>query len=147
MSALIKKLPLLTEKSDFQVVHANLLNPADWHYIMDFHEAKNTFVLMKKSLLFIGHSHVPVIFFMSKGKIGYRMSSHLKIEEAVKYIINVGSVGQPRDGDPRASYVIYDDREKEIVCKRVAYPIEKTQAKIRKAGLPEIEAVRLSDGI
>jgi len=145
-AAFLKDLPLLIEKENFQLVHASLVNPSEWRYVFNFYDAKSNFTLMKKSLLFIGHSHVPVMFFMSKGRIGYSMRSHLKIKDEVKYIINVGSVGQPRDGDPRACYVIYNDAKKEIIYKRTAYSVEKAQSKIRKAGLPEIEAARLSDG-
>lgn len=142
----LKRLPLLFEKDNFQVVHGSLKEPAEWYYILNYQEAWEAFRLMKKPLLFVAHSHMPVIFFMSKGRLRHSFTSHLIIEEEVDYIINVGSVGQPRDGDPRASYVIYDDEKKEIFFFRVDYPIEIAQTKIRAAGLPEIEAARLSEG-
>ena len=142
----LDKLPLVIEKNDFQLVHGSLKEPAEWRYILNLKEANDAFSLMKKSLLFIGHSHRPIIFSMDKEKIGYSLTGRLTIKEGLRYIINVGSVGQPRDGDPRAGYVVFDDEKKEIVYKRIAYPVEKAQAKIRAAGLPEIEAVRLSDG-
>ena len=142
----LDKLPLVIEKNDFQLVHGSLNEPAEWHYILNLNEADESFSLMKKSLLFIGHSHRPIIFAKGREKIAYSFTSRLSIKEGVKYIINVGSVGQPRDGDPRAGYVLFDDEKKEITYKRIAYPVEKAQAKIRAAGLPEIEAARLPDG-
>ncbi len=142
----LDKLPLVIEKNDFQLVHGSLKEPADWHYILNLKDAKDAFSLMKKPLLFTGHSHLPIIFFMDKEELDYSLAGRLNIREGVKYIINVGSVGQPRDGDPRAGYVLFDDEKKEIIYKRTAYPVEKTQAKIRAAGLPEVEAARLSDG-
>ncbi|MEA3369028.1 MAG: metallophosphoesterase family protein [Candidatus Ratteibacteria bacterium] len=142
----LDKLPLVIEKNDFQLVHGSLKEPAEWHYILNLKEANDAFSLMKKSLLFIGHSHRPIIFSKDKEKIAYSFTGRLSIKEGVKYIINVGSVGQPRDGDPRAGYILFDDEKKEIVYKRIAYPVEKTQAKIKAAGLPGIEAARLADG-
>ena len=142
----LESLPLLIERDTFQLVHSSLNQPAYWNYIYSFFEAKDTFLLMKKNLLFIAHTHVPIIFFLSQGRVGYSFATHLRLKEGVKYIINVGSIGQPRDGDPRACYLLFDDKKREIIFKRVSYPIGKAQEKIRKAGLPEIEAARLAEG-
>ncbi len=143
----LESLPLLIEENNFQLVHASLVNPAEWSYVLNFYDANGNFLVMKSPLLFIGHSHVPIVFLLNIGRIGYSFSSRIKIERGIKYIVNVGSVGQPRDGDPRACSVLYDDKKKEIIFQRFDYPIEKAQEKIRAAGLPEIEAARLSEGI
>ena len=68
------------------------------------------------------------------------------MDSECRYIVNVGSVGQPRDGDPRAAYCIYDTAEKRAEIKRVAYDLETAQRKIRDAGLPEMLADRLESG-
>ena len=144
--AYLKRLPLIIEGNNFQLVHGSLKKPADWFYILNFQEAENVFALMEKPLLFAGHSHVPIVFCKTEGKISCISDSRLNLKEEAKYIINAGSVGQPRDGDSRSSYVIFDEGKREIIYKRVKYPIAKVQRKIRKAGLPEIEAARLSAG-
>ena len=72
---------------------------------------------------------------------------YLQMEPGRRYIVNIGSVGQPRDGDPRAAYAVYDDQRREVVIHRVEYDVASAQGKIRKAGLPPRLAERLSSGL
>ncbi len=116
------------EFAEFQIVHGSLINPVE-EYLTDINSAIPTFELMAKSLLFVGHTHVP-----------------MDLSHEGKKIINPGSVGQPRDGDPRASFIIYDGLKKELSLFRVNYDIEAVQRKMEAAGLPRFLIERLSFG-
>jgi diadenosine tetraphosphatase ApaH/serine/threonine PP2A family protein phosphatase len=120
--------------------------PDRWGYVFDELEAESNFNYQATSVCFHGHTHQPAVFEKSDGVRRYDVPS-AKIILGKKYFINVGSVGQPRDGDPRASYVIYDLDSKEVVFRRVAYDFQVTQKKILDAGLPERLAQRLALGI
>jgi predicted phosphodiesterase len=122
-----------------------LAEPKQWGYVMDLLSARDCFRFLRKKLCFIGHSHLPVIF-QEKEKITYSMDGEVGIEDGARYIINVGSVGQPRDGDPRASYGIYDAEEKRVEIRRVQYDVKVTQENILAAGLPAFLAFRLGIG-
>lgn len=141
----LASLKLVEREDNFTMVHATLDSPRDWGYILNTFDAAVTFQLQTDPVCFIGHSHVPVAYQKKENFIsGHRFIS--KIEPDSQYIINVGSVGQSRDGDPRASYVIYDKKMQTLRLKRVEYDISKTQKKILDAGLPQILADRLSIG-
>jgi len=101
---------------------------------------------MKTQVCFIGHSHIAGTFYESKGDVAYSSLSAIKIKPDHKYIINIGSVGQPRDGDPRGSYCIYDDEKNTVEIKRVDYDIKKAKDKILKSKLPGILGERLLEG-
>ncbi len=95
----------------------------------------------------MGHSHLPVFFIQDeKGECKEERSSRIRIESGFRYIVNVGSVGQPRDGNPKASYLLFDDREGWIQIKRVPYELHRTQKKMAAAGLPYYLAARLAAG-
>ena len=96
-------------------------------------------------ICFHGHTHVPRVY-VKTDKVREVATDSIKIESNAKYFINVGSVGQPRDGDPRACYVIYDDTSQIIVFRRIEYDIATTQQKIIAAGLPVMLADRLAEG-
>ena len=83
---------------------------------------------------------------MKKDKVSEVPAESVVIEQGVKYFINIGSVGQPRDGDWRACYVIYDTDQKMVTFRRIEYDIEKTQEKIMAAGLPAMLAERIAEG-
>ena len=136
------------ERGDFVLVHGSLNRPEEFEYILNFDTAHKTFLLMEEfDIYFIGHTHVAGVWVEnSEGRIGYNPSLQVKLEEGKKYIVNVGSVGQPRDNDPRAAYCIYDTDEKTVEIKRVAYDIKTAQGKIIDAGLPKGLAKRLSSG-
>lgn len=131
--------------SKVTVVHATLDMPAHWGYIFDKWHAMSSFVYQYTQICFVGHTHVPVAFdkFLSISHVNYE---EITIEPGHKYLVNVGSVGQPRDGDPRAAFAVYDDEEKSIRLIRVEYDVEACQNLIREAGLPEKCAARLAAG-
>lgn len=128
------------------LVHSTLDMPEKWGYVFDTLEAEANFNYQTSSVCFHGHTHVPVIFERTERVRMRREFSDFSVMLGVKYFINVGSVGQPRDGDPRASYAIYEPRKRRGALRRVAYDIAATQAKIREAGLPERLATRLESG-
>lgn len=142
----LKSLKTTYRDNALTLVHGSLDCPEDFSYILDGYEARKTMALMMTAVCFVGHSHVAGTFYENKGTINYSAGSKMEIKPGNKYIVNVGSVGQPRDGDPRASFCIYDCDNESIEIKRVSYDIEKAQVKIIQARLPQILASRLSEG-
>ncbi len=129
----------------FLMVHSTLDMPDKWGYVFEELEAESHFAYQTTTLCFYGHTHFPVVF--EKGVRVQRLQPEKTlITLGRKYFINVGSVGQPRDGIPDASYVIYDAATRQVVFRRVPYDIPAAQAKIRLASLPERLAVRLELG-
>jgi diadenosine tetraphosphatase ApaH/serine/threonine PP2A family protein phosphatase len=144
--AFLKNLDLVIKEADFSVVHGSLKKPDLFYYIMDTDSAYACFREMREGLCFVGHSHAPLVFFTEGDKIKKTFDRPINIRSGKRYIVNVGSVGQPRDGDPRASFCIYDTDKKTIEIKRVAYDIESAKKKILSAGLPGVLAYRLVEG-
>ena len=143
--AYLRKLKLHRKFDGFTIVHSTLDMPEKWGYVFDSLEADANFNYQSTSLCFHGHTHVPVAYV--KGDRTKRIQyDTLKLTLGQKYFINVGSVGQPRDGGPRSAYLLYDQSTRKIDLRRIEYDIEATQAKIREAGLPERRAKRLSIG-
>jgi diadenosine tetraphosphatase ApaH/serine/threonine PP2A family protein phosphatase len=130
----------------FSIVHGTMDSPSYWGYVQDISDAAASFTYQNTNLCFHGHTHVPVVFVDDNLKIEGGAFEHLKLEPGCRYFINVGSVGQPRDGDPRASYCIYDAGEESVELFRLTYDIETTKQKILDASLPEKLAVRLDYG-
>jgi diadenosine tetraphosphatase ApaH/serine/threonine PP2A family protein phosphatase len=144
----LKDLPLIQDYKDFVLVHSNLYEPEKFHYLLDLKLAQRSFDYQEKKICFIGHSHVPFFVWLKElsGELDYSQNGVFKIEHGKRYIVNVGSVGQPRDGDTRACYAIYDEKEDTISIRRVDYDIDTAQEKIVKVGLPIILAERLAEG-
>lgn len=131
--------------ANFSIVHATLDAPERWGYVFNKLEAAASFTYQNTSVCFFGHTHVPVAFIRDKNVRGGTYSK-FKIEPGKKYFVNVGSVGQSRDGVPKATYVIYDMNLGTIELRRLDYDMETTMRKIREAGLPEHLANRLPLG-
>lgn len=141
----LRDLKYLRLVANFTIVHATLDGPQRWGYVFDKLAAAASFTYQNTSLCFFGHTHVPVAFIRDSVVRGGTYSK-FKIEPGRKYFINVGSVGQSRDGVAKATYVVYDMQEGTVDLRRLDYDIPKTQAKIRAAGLPERLAERLEFG-
>lgn len=133
------------EVENFTLVHGTPFSPEMFHYISTLNDAKVSFEEMNTEICFVGHSHVPIVFF-DTNPISYVVKDEIKISKKEKTIINVGSVGQPRDENPKSCYALYDDEEGTVKLVRVKYDIDAAYAKIIKAGLPEILAARLREG-
>jgi len=127
----------------FTVVHSTLDMPEKWGYVFDTLDAEAHFSYQSTSLCFFGHTHVPIVYEKDSRVLKRPLEGKLSLALGRRYFINIGSVGQPRDGDPRAAYVLYDMDAREVELRRVEYDVSTTQRKIRAAGLPERLARRL----
>lgn len=121
------------------------------HYIFDLPDASRALDAAARPLCLFGHTHLPVIYRRhASGDTGVapNVADHLQVplEPGVRYLINPGSVGQPRDGDPRAAFGIYDAERRIMTLSRVEYPVAKAQKRILDAGLPASLAHRLALG-
>ncbi|MCF7762577.1 MAG: metallophosphatase family protein [Verrucomicrobia bacterium] len=141
----LRELKYLRLLASFSIVHATLDGPQRWGYVFDKLAAAASFTYQNTNVCFFGHTHVPVAFVRDTVVRGGTYSK-FKTEPGRKYFVNVGSVGQSRDGVAKATYVIYDLDEGSIELRRLDYDIAATQAKIRAAGLPERLAERLAHG-
>ena len=147
-AAYLRGLRLSLKKEEITFVHASPEEPGEWHYLISFPEAEEGFRALAGDLAFVGHSHRPLALMMEgNGEVKVVEGSRVSLRPGVRYIINVGSVGQPRDGNPEAAYGLYDDSKKEYILKRVPYNLQAAQKKILKAGLPPFLARRLSRGM
>lgn len=132
------------KKENMLLVHSTPKEPEKWHYLLTLWDAEMNFHYFNQRICLLGHSHQPfIIERVPSGEMVTRKSK-AKLGESERYIINVGSVGQPRDRDPKTCYAIIDDEKVELV--RVPYDIETTQKKMMKEGLPLPLIERLSRG-
>ena len=132
--------------TSFTLVYATLDQPQRWGYVFDRLAAAASFTYQNTAICFFGHTHVPLAFVRDAGQVKGGTYSKFKIEPGKKYFINVGSVGQSRDGVPKATYVVYDMQEQSIELRRLDYDMATTQKKILDAGLPARLAERLALG-
>lgn len=142
----LNNLDLVYKEDDFCLVHGTLLNPGDFDYMFGLKEANDSFRVMDVLVCFVGHTHRAITFIEDSGKISYTLSNIINIEPQNQYIINVGSVGQPRDRDRRACFCIYDSKENVVEIKRIEYDVATAQKKILDSGLPPYLAMRLNFG-
>jgi predicted phosphodiesterase len=131
--------------TSFTLVHATLDQPQRWGYVFDKLAAAASFTYQNTAICFFGHTHVPLAF-VRDSQVRGGTYSKFKVEPGKKYFINVGSVGQSRDGVAKATYVVYDMQEQTIELRRLDYDIPTTQKKILDAGLPPRLAERLALG-
>jgi diadenosine tetraphosphatase ApaH/serine/threonine PP2A family protein phosphatase len=135
----LQGLPQSTPRGELLFSHASPFEPEEWHYVISEFDTREAFGAFTERLCFIGHSHVPVIF-SERGKA-------LAISPSERFIINVGSIGQPRDGNPNLSFGILDTAAGTYQNIRLGYDIDAAAEKIRKAGLPRTLADRLYQGM
>lgn len=143
--AYLRGLRYVSRVETFTIVHSTLDTPEMWGYVFDKLEAEASFAYQTTSLCFFGHTHVPLAFERAD-TVRAGLYAKIRISLGKKYFINVGSVGQPRDGDPRAAYVTFDLFNNEIELHRIPYDYRITQKKIIDAGLPGRLAARLAVG-
>lgn len=144
--AWLRNLKYVRLVESFTIVHATLDLPEKWAYVFDKLAAAASFNYQHTPVCFNGHTHVPIGFVRGPTGIQGGMYTKIKVEIGKKYFINVGSIGQPRDRNPKASYVTYDLANNLIEIHRLDYPIAAVQKKIRAAGLPVSLAERLEHG-
>ena len=147
-------LPLSSALGEATCVHASPRRPEEWEYLLSAEDGFEAFADFATRLCFVGHSHRPGVWSLgSSGPAhedlgGPAWHDHrIPFHDGRRYIVNVGSVGQPRDRDPRAAYVVWDEDERSITLRRVMYDHKAAAAKILRAGLPRALADRLAHGM
>jgi len=145
----LETLPFKATKPSLTLVHATPYEPNMWYYITSLEEAAFNYQFFDTQLCLVGHTHIPIIIVLDKEKELYVHQDsviHLDDVKDARLLINVGSVGQPRDRNPKSCYGIFDSDAGEFSYHRVEYNIEKTQAKMKKIKMPEFLISRLADG-
>ena len=137
----LKDLKYFRMVTSFSMVHATLDGPQRWGYVFNKLDAAASFPYQNTTVCFFGHTHVPLAFIREPSPGGQLIVkggtySKFKVDSAKKYFVNVGSVGQPRDNNPKSAYVVYDVDEGTIELRRLDYDIAAVQKKILDAGLP-----------
>lgn len=141
----LAKLPMKADVEDFTIVHSTLYNPEQFDYIQTSYDAHLSFMCQTSKLCFIGHSHIPIVFYKNK-TVTSDFSTSINRLSAEKILINVGAIGQPRDDNPDAVCTIYDSDTGIVTLKRIRYPVDRACRKILKAGLPRVLSERLKYG-
>ena len=145
----LSNLPLVIERDNFTLVHGSPRDPI-WEYLLSTSSAGENFDFFQSQFCLVGHSHMPLIFEYNETKtcslIKFPTDAELRLSEN-RLIINPGSIGQPRDSDPRASYAIYDSTSRTIEHHRITYDICTTQEKMIEYGLPKRLVTRLNYGM
>jgi len=143
----IQNLPLIWDDGRITAVHASPESPENWHYVSSEDAVFRSLMAMTSPYCFIGHTHIPAIFSRTiNGDMILQKGKNLKLKADQLYLINVGSVGQPRDSDSRAAYGILDTDQTTFELHRAAYNIKAVQNKMEEAGLPDFLIQRLNVG-
>jgi len=147
-------LPLASTLGEATCVHASPRRPEEWDYLLSAEDGFQAFGDFATRLCFVGHSHRPGVWSLGSSGPAYEdlagpafHDRRIPFQDGRRYIINVGSVGQPRDRDPRAAYVLWDEDERSVTLRRVTYDHKAAAAKILRAGLPRALADRLAHGV
>ncbi len=141
----LKGLALVEYLDDFTMVHGTLYAPELFDYILTTYDAYLSLQLLETPVCFFGHSHVPINFVWEE-MISFNYDREIEVKDGVKMLVNVGSVGQPRDDNPKACYALFDTDAQRILIKRIEYDVEAAARKIRDAGLPPALGERLKYG-
>jgi predicted phosphodiesterase len=145
-------LPLHIEYDDFEITHASLERLEDWIYIVSEEDAAAHFEKQSRWICFVGHTHYPGCFYEEKKNKStkvklQRRTSKVRLRKDRRYLINVGSVGQPRDRNPKACYALWDTEQNTLSWRRVSYDIERAMEDNFQAGLAPELALRLTVGM
>jgi diadenosine tetraphosphatase ApaH/serine/threonine PP2A family protein phosphatase len=153
---LLRRLPLTTSDGPCTLVHGSLRQPSRFDYLLDVASVVDTLKACRTAFCLVGHTHVPCIVEydrslnrVSRVLTGAQELSRLAFQgdsQRFRYLVNPGSVGQPRDGNPQASVAVIDMDARDISVSRIAYDVELAAKKIRDAGLPAFLADRLAVG-
>jgi len=143
----LSELPLVETGDGCELVHASLYKAESFPYVLTGLDAKQCFDLMSERVCFAAHTHVPVIYVEDGDRIAVVHEWEWTLEEGKRYIVNVGSVGQPRDRDTRSAYALYDSETGAVEIRRVSYDVGAAADKILKADLPGLLAERLYEGL
>lgn len=146
----LSTLPDRLDLGEMTFVHANPYNPKGWRYVMDRKYALRSFAATRSQLTFIGHSHRPLVIskkhWLAVTIKTIKGDTQCVVKDGKRSIVNCGSVGQPRDDDPRACYLIYDTRQQTLNFHRVEYDLKKTVDAIQDSNLPAVLGRRIIKG-
>ncbi len=137
----LQSLPPVEEEAGIFLVHSSFQSPRNWDYIFTPEDARFSLQRLPGTLGFFGHTHRPGFFRLRGGEVSLVAGARIRLQPGDRVLINPGSVGQPRDRDPRAAFAVGDRESGTVEIVRVDYPVGEAQRKIRAAGLP----VRLAD--
>jgi len=146
----LKGLPLVATLEHCQVAHGTLHRPELFDYILSLSDADPSLDEMTRPVCFVGHSHIPLTvmrFADDPGRTAYTCDTEVDLSETIKALINVGSVGQPRDENPLTAYVVFDAERRRSQLLRIPYDVEAEVARIAEAGLPRVLGERLRIGV
>ena len=143
----LASLPLAAEVGDATLVHASPERPDEWDYLVTAEDGFGVFGAFTTRLCFVGHSHLPAAWSLGSSGPEYLPGGvEVSLQPGRRYIVNVGSVGQPRDRDARAAYALWDAERGWVRIRRVEYDVEAARWKILAGGLPRFLADRLPRG-
>jgi len=140
--AWLASFPLTRREEEITLVHSTLYAPENFDYLLTSYDAHLSLQVLETAVCFVGHSHVPITFSMN-GSVTFSFASTVDLRSVRKAIVNAGSVGQPRDDNPMASFGVYDSEAATVEIRRVDYDIREAARKIQAAGLPAVLAERL----
>ncbi len=145
----LRQLPLTIRdpKNGVYYVHSSPKEPGEWHYVLTMGEARTNFSYFTERVCFIGHSHQPFIIENNDGDLSCPSRPEVELRNGCRYLVNVGSVGQPRDHNPRACFAVLDLEEDRLEIRRCDYDLDGAQRAIMDAGLPRELAERLAHGM
>lgn len=146
----LSELPLSESIADCTFVHASLHEPGRWHYILDEEDLLDHFEAQTTRAAFCGHTHTPMVYLFNEKDDEINIVEgvgRVRIPASAKFLVNVGSVGQPRDLSPDACYVVCDKAMRTIEFRRVPYDVARTRRKVARANLHEFIGLRLLLGI
>ena len=146
--SIISLWPMALTISDMILVHASPHCPEMFNYIMGFFDSQKAFEVMKEEVCFFGHTHYAAVIEENRsGNPKYHKNPfEISLEKGKRYLLNVGSIGQPRNNDPDAQWMIYDMDQRKCSFHKTFYPVKEAQKKIISAGLPLVFARRLTRG-
>ena len=146
----LRELPMVTHLEHCSVAHGTYHKPELYDYIQSTTDADPSLDEMILPVCFVGHTHVPVTLLRLKDdplRTAYTVDPEIDLSESARALVNVGSIGQPRDEDPRTAFAIYDSRQDRVSIRRAPYDIDVEARRIRAAGLPSVLADRLFLGV
>jgi len=143
----LRNLPLMDVLDDDTTLsHATIYDAHAFDYIQTQYDAHLSLQELRTTCGFVGHSHIPITFYLKDGAVSWTLEPVVDISDYEKVLVNVGSVGQPRDENPQAAYAVFDTDERKVWVKRTDYDIEAAVAAIERNCLPRILGERLRLG-
>ncbi len=146
----LRSLPMTVTLEHCQVAHGSLAHAEEFNYVQSTTDADPSLDIMERNVCFVGHTHVPIVLVRLRDqpdRTAYTFEPEIDLSEVHNCLVNVGSVGQPRDEDPRTAYALFDTELRRVWIKRIEYDIDREAQRIRAVGLPEMLADRLYLGV